>query len=207
MRIVVGVAWWVEHDQALRQPGGRVHPEQRDARAGGQERARARTDIARADDVHTRVRRVVVLERSRSRDVAAIEHRDRVAEHAFDLVWRHTTESRDHGFVARAVDDRALDTDAARTTVEHDVDIVSEIGAYIGGGGRAHATEAVGGWRRDPTTERSEQRVCERLSGDAQAHRVTPTGDGVGYACRPWDDHGEGSRPERMRERARRRRD
>ena len=42
----------------------------------------------------------------------------------------------------------------ARPAVEDEVDVVAEVGAHVGGGGRAHPPEAVGRRRGDPAAER-----------------------------------------------------
>ena len=82
--------------------------------------------------------------------------------------------------VAGAVDDRALDPDRARATVEDRVDVVAEIGAHVCRRRGADPAEPVGRRSRDPTGELAEQLEGERLVGDAQPDRVAATRDRVG---------------------------
>ena len=88
------------------------------------------------------------------------------------------------GSGARAVDDGGLDPHPARPAVEHDVDVVAEVGAHVGRGGGAHAPEPVGRRRGDAAAERAQQRERDRLVGHAHPDGVEPAGHLVGHVRR-----------------------
>ena len=107
------------------------------------------------------------------RDLAAVAARERRADELARASLAATPPTRRiDGLVAGDVDDRRLDADAARAAVEHDVDVVAEVGAHVRGGRRAHAPEAVRRRRRDAAAERVEQRERERMVGHADTDGV-----------------------------------
>ena len=92
-------------------------------------------------------------------------------------------EPEDHGIGAGAVDDGRLDPDPALAAVEHEVDVVAEIGAHVGRGRGADPPEAVRRRRGDAPAERAEQVERERLVGHAQTDGREPAGDRVDHAA------------------------
>ena len=99
-----------------------------------------------------------------------------LAEHLGQVGDVDATEPQHLRPVTGQVDDRRLDPDRARPTVEHQVDVVAEVGADVGGGRRAHPAEPVGGRRGDGRVARAqavdggEQRQRHR-DGPARAGR------------------------------------
>ena len=130
-------------------------------------------DVDRGDDLDAGVGRVVRRRacpaprpRRVSRRASGRDRRPARSRRALDRRRRAGRRLR-----GRDVDDRRLDTDAARPTVEHEVDVGTEVGAHVRGGRRAHASEAVGRRRRDASAERVEQRERDRMIGNAQPDR------------------------------------
>ena len=69
--------------------------------------------------------------------------------------------------------------------VEHEVDVVAEVGADVGRGGRAHPAEAVRRTaRRSPPPNAREQRERDRMVGHAEPDRVAAAGHLVGHPPR-----------------------
>ena len=127
---------------------------------------------------------------------------DRLPRHLLDALAGDAPGAEDHELVAGAVDDRGLHADRARPVVEDDVDVVTEVGAYVAGGRRAHVPEAVRRGCRDAAAERTEQRQRHRLVGHAHADGVAATGHCVEDACRAPDDDRERAGPQRVAEAA-----
>ena len=123
------------------------------------------------------------------------------------LLARDAAEAQDRRVVAaaRAVDDRRLHARRAHgTAVEHDVDVVAEIGAHVRGGRRAHPPEPVGRRRGDAPAERpASKRERDRVGGHPQPApcrgRRSPRRARRAVAAH---DDGERTGPERGRERA-----
>ena len=69
------------------------------------------------------------------------------------------------------VDDRRLDADAARTAIEHDVDVVAEVGAHVRGGRRAHPPETVGRRRGNRAANASSNASATGCVRNAEADR------------------------------------
>ena len=97
---------------------------------------------------------------------------------------------------------------AARSAVEHDVDVVAEVGAHVGGGRGAHAPEPVGRRRRDSAAERAQQRERDRLVGHPQRRpcRSPPVTSSGTRSVRAQHER-ERPGPERRRQPRARRRD
>ena len=131
---------------------------------------------------------------------AAAPDPDRPPRHVLDALAGDTAGAEDHELVAGAVDDRGFHADAARPVVQDDVDVVTEIGADVAGGRRAHVPEAVRRRRRDAAAERTEQRECDRLIGYAHADGVAAAGDAVEDPRRASHHERERAGPQRLAE-------
>ncbi len=85
-----------------------------------------------------------------------------------------------------------------RPPVEDEGDVGTQIGLDVPGLRRAHAARAVGGRRCQRTSGLDEQRLRDRVIGNAQRHRVEPAGDEVGQigSWLPVEDERQRSGPE-----------
>ena len=133
------------------------------------------------------------------------------AEQADDILGRYAPGPQDLGWIDSAVHDRALEADRRGAAVEDRVAGRVEQGADVvedvGGGGGAHASEPVRGWRRDAAAEAIEELERHRVRRHAERDRRPPAGDDVEHPLAAFEDHGERPRPAGGREGARGRRD
>ena len=99
-----------------------------------------------------------------------------------DPLARDAAEPQDRGLGAAS--SRRWSTPRRRGTDRRraHVDVVAEVGAHVGGGGRAHPPEPVGRRRGDPAAERARAARARRgWSGTRSADGVEPAGDRVGH--------------------------
>ena len=102
-------------------------------------------------------------------------------------------------------DDRRLDAVGARAAVEDQSDLFAEVLGDMLCRGRADAAEAVGRWRGDAVAAQREeslqQRLCDRMSRNAQSHAVPAAGDGVVHVACARKDQRQRPGPEGCRQR------
>ena len=114
-----------------------------------------------------------------SRGVVRFEHAGRPTravrcaeghlEQRFDLFGRNAAWPKHLWRIDGAVDDRRFDADRARAAVEHEVDIVAEVGANVIRSGRADTAEAVRRRCGESSAEPGQQFQRQRMSGHTHA--------------------------------------
>jgi hypothetical protein len=96
---------------------------------------------------------------------------------------------------------------AARATVQHQRDCVSELLGDMSCIRRADAAKTVGGRCGNAVTTEDEQsrqqRVRDRVSGNAQAHAVLAAGHDIEHGRGAWQYQRQRARPKGLRERFR----
>ena len=179
---------------------------------GGEDRLGPDDDGCRVDDLDPGLRGVVGLEHAGGAGSSRLGHgvvgdRDAglAAQHVGEPLQAHPAEAQHDRLVEGAVDDGGLHPDVARAPVQHEVDVVAQVGADVVGRRRAHPTEAVGGRRRHtdgsvgpPCGEGPQQGPGDRVVGHAEADRGTPPGDGIGHGGCPFEQQRQRSGPERV---------
>ncbi len=160
-----------------------------------------RLECGGGNELDTGIGRVVRREGARRGDLPARPAREHRADDARELVLADAADAQHDGLGAGDVDDGRLDSDRARPTVEHEIDIVTEVVAHVLRRGRTHPTETVRRGRGDATAERVEQGERKLVIGDAQAHGVATAGRDTADATGITDhDQRERARPKGARE-------
>ena len=124
---------------------------------------------------------------------------DDAGEQPFNVLQRNSPGAKQLRRRTRTVDDRALDTDRARPSVEDDVtagvEAISEVAEDVMGSGGAHGAEAVRRRCCQCHAAALEQPLGNRMCRHPQADGVASTGDLVDDAGRLRHDQREWSRP------------
>ena len=98
---------------------------------------RFRDDLLGLDKDDARTRRIVRRMLTGHPNRARRRNRDGAPQRSFELLAGHPTGSKDRRAVAGRVDDGRLHADVARTTVENEVDGITELGTDVVRGRRA----------------------------------------------------------------------
>ena len=188
-------------------PGGR-----RDVRkgqhAGGRVIRRSCREALRVDEADAGPRGVVRGEGAGRADGRGGSHRQ--AGDGLDVRLADVAGTQDDRALARAVDDRRLDADAAGPAVEDDVvglEELAELADHVRGRRGADPPEPVGARCRDADRrvprepgQLAEHLQHDRVRRDPDRDRVLPAGHEVGGARRAGQDEGQGAGPERVGE-------
>ncbi len=124
-------------------------------------------------------------------------------QNALDVFARHAARPQDAHAVAKAGHDGGLDADRARPAINDEIDAAVEFGRHVIGACRAHAARAVGGGRGHGDARFAQDGERHGVGGHAQRDAVEARArqQAHGAAGARRRDDGEGTGPERLRER------
>src|SRR3984893_16197214 len=128
----------------------------------------------------------------------------RRAENAAERLDGDRSGAKQRRFARTEVDDGGFNAVPARASVEHLRDRVSKLAGDMTRIRCADAAKTVGGWGGDAVTaeiqQSRQQRLCDRMTGNAQSYAVLTAGDDVQHRRGTRQYQGQWPRPKRLRQ-------